>query len=93
MKRHANSLRGLEQAWLVLVLLAMASLLLTHRTGGLSGSAFTVAALVWIKAQIVARRFLELGHAGRVFQLLIQVFMAFGPLGLIMVGGGPHHAV
>jgi hypothetical protein len=77
--------KGAALAWLALVLLSAASLLLTHQGSGVSASALIVAALVWIKAQIVARRFLELGHAGLPFQWAINIFMAYGPLGLVII--------
>lgn len=81
--------RSTAFAWLGLIVLTVVSLLVTHQDGagvsGISGSALLVAALAWSKAQIVARRFLELGQAGRVFQWVVNVFALFAPLGLIAV--------
>ena len=81
-----SSNKGAVLAWFALVVLTAVSLMLTHRGDGVSTSAIVVAALVWIKAQIVARRFLELGHASPVFQWVVNVFTAYGPLGLIVIG-------
>ncbi len=81
----ASNNKGAVLAWLALILLSAASLMLTHQGSGVSASALIVAALVWIKAQIVARRFLELGHASPTFQWAINIFMAYGPLGLVVI--------
>lgn len=85
MTHKLASNKGAALAWLALVLLSALSLMLTHRGSGVSASALIVAALVWVKAQIVARRFLELGHAGRPFQWALHIFMAYGPLGLVIL--------
>lgn len=83
--KPASNNKGAVLAWLALILLSAASLMLTHQGSGVSASALIVAALVWIKAQIVARRFLELGHASPTFQWAINIFMAYGPLGLVVI--------
>lgn len=85
MNHKLASNKGAALAWLALVVLSAVSLMLTHQGHGVSVSALVVAALVWIKAQIVARRFLELGHAGTTFQWAINIFMAYGPLGLVLI--------
>ncbi len=81
----ASNNKGAVLAWLALMLLSAASLMLTHQGSGVSASALIVAALVWIKAQIVARRFLELGHASPTFQWAINIFMAYGPSGRVVI--------
>lgn len=85
MNHKLASNKSAALAWLALVVLSAVSLTLTHQGHGVSASALVVAALVWIKAQIVARRFLELDHASPTFQWAINIFMAYGPIGLVVI--------
>lgn len=43
-----------------------------------------VAALAWIKAQLLLRHYLEAQRAGRLFSRLLQGFAALAPLGLLL---------
>jgi len=43
-----------------------------------------VAAIAWVKAQLLLREYLELRRAAPVFRRLIQGFAALAPLGLLV---------
>lgn len=74
-------------AWLLLCALSVASVVLAAQSHvGLArmGLTLLVAALAWVKAQVLLRHYLELARAGAVFVRLLQGFAVLAPLGLVL---------
>jgi hypothetical protein len=71
-------------AWLGLALLTLVSTGLGTWLRGASVLPLLVAAIIWVKAQLVARYYLEL-HSSHVFiRRLVSVFIAFVPVALVL---------
>jgi hypothetical protein len=73
----------LDQAWLVLVALTLLSAFLAEALHGRTGLPILVAALVWIKGRLVARRFLESDDLHPFLRNVLRAFVAFAPLVLV----------
>lgn len=80
----STQLRPLLIAWLGLVLLTLASLGLGEWLSGRSWLPLLVAAIVWLKAWLVARYFLEAQLCRTFIRRLIWVFIAFAPIALVL---------
>ncbi|MFO1404970.1 MAG: hypothetical protein U1E96_10365 [Azonexus sp.] len=70
--------------WLVLVGLTLASLGLGQWFHGASWLPVLVAALVWIKSFLVARRFIEANLAHPYVARLVAIFIAIAPAALVL---------
>lgn len=70
--------------WLGLLLLTVISLALGARFGAASWMPLIVAAIIWIKANIVARYFIESHLAHPFITWVLRVFIAFTTIGLVM---------
>ena len=79
---HAE-LRPLASAWLVLVVLTLLSPLIGHWFNGGAWLQVLVAAIVWIKGRIVAKRFIETDSAHPFIRNVLAGFIAFTPLALV----------
>ena len=82
---HALGPRNATQAWLALLALtvACAGIAVTER-GVLPWVGWLIAALVWCKAALVARHYLEVGEAAPVFRRIVWGFIGLAPLALMV---------
>ncbi len=71
--------------WALMVLtgLSVAAAGVAHDGGTRFWMTAAVAAIAWVKAQLLLREYLELHRATPVFRRLIQGFAALAPLGLL----------
>lgn len=69
--------------WLGLLLLTVISLVLGARFGAASWMPLIVAAIIWIKANIVARYFIESHLAHPFITWVLRAFIAFTSIGLV----------
>ncbi|MCP5298601.1 MAG: hypothetical protein H6954_02735 [Chromatiaceae bacterium] len=77
-------LRPLVLAWVALVTLTLLSALLGDALRGAAGLTAIVAALIWLKAWLVARAFLEAQHCHVFIRRLVFVFIAYAPVLLVL---------
>ncbi len=82
---HALGPRSATQAWLLLVLLTIASaaIAVTER-GVLPWIGWVIAALVAWKAWLVAEHYLEVADAAPVFRVIVRGFISLAPLALVV---------
>lgn len=85
-KSFAAELLPLTAAWLALVALTLLGLYLGQWFHGRSWLPPLVAAIVWFKGALVARRFLEVGVAHPFIRRVVYGFVAFAPLALVILG-------
>ena len=78
------ALTPLVLAWLGLVGLTGLSLMLGQWLHGAAGLPLLVAAIVWLKGWLVARRFIEIQFAPPFLRRVMQAFIAFTPLALLL---------
>ncbi|MDO9596379.1 MAG: hypothetical protein Q7J47_01535 [Azoarcus sp.] len=71
-------------AWLVLVLLLLASIGAGQLFHGAPWLPFAIAAIVWVKGTLIARYFIEANHAHPFIQWALRVFIAFVPAFLLL---------
>lgn len=71
-------------AWLALMVLTLASLALGESLRGASGLPLLVAAIVWAKGWLVARHFIESHEAHPFIARMLQIFIAFVPVALVL---------
>lgn len=71
-------------AWLALMVLTLASLALGEWLRGANGLPLLVAAIVWAKGWLVARHFIESHEAHPFIARMLQIFIAFVPVALVM---------
>lgn len=71
-------------AWLALLALTLATLALGHWLHGVPWLALPVAAIIWLKGWLVARHFIESHLAHPFIARLLQFFVAFVPLALLL---------
>lgn len=83
-KTPSTALAPLVSAWLILVLLTLASLGLGHWFHGAAWLPPLVAAIVWLKGALVARRFIESPLAHPFIAWVLRVFIAFTPAALVL---------
>jgi hypothetical protein len=84
-KQPSSSLAPLAHAWLALIGLTLVSLALGERFHGMAWLQLLVAAIVWMKGILVARRFIEVGLAHPFIRRVVFAFIAFTPLALVAV--------
>lgn len=77
-------LAPLVGAWVFLVLLTLASLGFANSLRGADWLPELVASMVWLKAWLVARYFLETPHCHIFIRLVVWNFIAFAPLALVL---------
>ncbi|RIX49592.1 MAG: hypothetical protein D3M94_00895 [Rhodocyclales bacterium GT-UBC] len=79
------SLKPLFFAWLALVVLTLLSLGLGHWFHGAHWLPLLVAAIIWIKGQLIARHFIESHIAHPFIARVLAAFIAFTPLALLLI--------
>ncbi len=75
---------GLTVAWLALVALTLAGLGLSEGFRDAAWLPFGVAAIIWLKGALVARRFIESHVAHPFITRLLQIFIGIAPLALLL---------
>lgn len=78
------ALAPLTLAWLALVALTLFSLMLGQWFHGAAWLPVLVAAIVWIKGWLVARRFIEAEQAHPFIRNVLRGFIAFTPVALLL---------
>ncbi len=81
----STKLAPLAYAWLALVLLTLASVYLGQWFHGAVWLQPLVAAIIWLKGIIVARRFIEIDLARSFIRRMVYGFIAFTPIVLVIV--------
>ncbi len=84
-KDLATDLKPLTHTWLMLVALTLVSLYLGQWFHGAPWLTPLVAAIVWLKGVLVARRFIEIGATHSFIRRVVYGFIAFTPLALVAV--------
>lgn len=79
-----TSLLPLTTAWLALVALTLVSPMLGDWLHGAAGLQLLVAAIVWFKGWLVTRRFIESEQAHPFIRRVLNGFILFTPLALIL---------
>lgn len=72
-------------AWLALVALTLLSLGLGQWFHGQRWLPLAVAVIIWIKGMLVARQFIESPSAHRFIARMLNCFIAFVPIALLLV--------
>lgn len=75
---------ALAIAWLALVALTLVSLGLGEWFGSADWLPLLVAAIVWLKGVVVARRFIESHLAHPFIERVVQAFIALAPVALVV---------
>ncbi|WP_371322606.1 hypothetical protein VX159_09250 [Dechloromonas sp. ZY10] len=83
MSPTAPNLKPLVRTWLALFALTLLSLALGHWLQGANWLSLLVAAIIWLKGDLIARHFLESARATPFIARLLRYFIAFTPLALI----------
>ncbi len=85
--KHTPSIsyRPLVNTWLVLVGLTIASVALSQYLHGTVWLQLLVAAIVWIKGEMIARHFIEIRIAHPFIRCVIHIFVAFTPAALLLI--------
>ncbi len=79
-----RSMRPLLFAWAALVVLTLLSTVLGQVLKGTEGLTAMVAAIIWLKAWLVAYYFLEASHAHTFIRRLVFIFIAYAPVLLVL---------
>ncbi len=74
----------LTMAWLVLVALTLLSLMLGKWFHGAAWLQILVAAIIWIKGHLIAKRFIESDQAHPFIRNVLRCFIAFAPIALVL---------
>jgi hypothetical protein len=74
----------LAGAWFVLVVLTAVSMGAGRLFHGADWLPFGIAAIVWVKASLIARYFLEGKHIHPFLRWALRVFIAFVPIWLVL---------
>jgi len=82
--RPSTAIAPLATAWLALVALTLLSLGLGQWFHGAAWLQLLVAAIVWLKGTLVARRFIESGQATPFIRNVLRGFIAFTPVALVL---------
>lgn len=83
--RPGTNIAPLAATWLALVALTLLSLGLGHWFHGAAWLPLLVAAIVWLKGTLVARRFIESELATPFIRNLLRGFIAFTPVALVLM--------
>lgn len=81
-KALSTSLVPLAHAWLGLIVLTLISLYLGRWFHGTSWLQLLVAAIIWFKGMLVARRFIEVEGTHPFIRRVVYVFVSVTPLAL-----------
>lgn len=81
----STSYRPLVATWLTLVGLTLLSVLLSHWLQGAAWLQLLVAAIVWIKGDLIARHFVETRIAHPFIRRVTHFFIAFTPAALVLL--------
>ena len=84
MNRINDNMRSLVLPWLGLLALTLASLVLGNRFGHAPWMPLLVAAIIWIKATVVAHYFIESNAAHPFIAWIVRAFIAFVPAALVL---------
>lgn len=84
-RKPATTLAPLTTAWLILVVLTLLSLGLGKWFHGAAWLPVVVAAIVWAKGMLIARRFIESELAHPFIRHVLKGFVAFAPLALVLI--------
>ncbi len=79
-----HSMKPLLFAWAALVVLTLLSTLLGQELKNTQGLTAIVAAIIWLKAWLVAYFFLETPHAHTFIRRLVLIFIAYAPVLLVL---------
>jgi len=82
--KPATSLRPLVWAWLALVALTLVSPLLGDMLGRDQAVQLIVAAIIWVKARLVTRHFLEAERTHPFIRNVLRFFIAFTPIAIVL---------
>ena len=82
--RPSVRMAPLVLAWAGLVILTLLTIGLGEWFRGLPGLILPVAAIIWLKAWLVARYFLETPLARTFIRRLVWIFIAFAPIALVI---------
>lgn len=83
-QQPGTALSPLVVAWLTLVALTLFSLVLGQWFHGAAWLQILVAAIVWIKGHLIARRFIESELAHPFIRNVLRGFIAFTPIALVL---------
>ncbi|MEW9897596.1 hypothetical protein ABWL39_03005 [Chitinivorax sp. PXF-14] len=83
-KTLSTSLAPLTYAWLGLLVLTITSLYLGQWFHGTPWLQLLVAAIIWVKGMLVARRFIEVEVTHPFIRRVVYVFVSVTPLALAM---------
>ncbi|ENO78231.1 hypothetical protein B447_14439 [Thauera sp. 27] len=83
-RKPATSLQPLVLAWLGLVGLTFVSPQLGAGLGGQDTVQLIVAAIIWIKGQLVARYFIEAGLVHPFLRNVLRFFIASTPIAIVL---------
>lgn len=84
MNRTNSKIAPIAMAWLGLLMLTVVSLVLGNRFGHASWMPLLVAAIIWIKATMVAHYFIESDVAHPLIAWIVRAFIAFVPTALVL---------
>lgn len=84
MNRPNSTISPLVLAWLGLLLLTLASLVLGNRFGHAAWMPLPVAAIIWIKGTVVSSCFIESNRAHPLIAWIVRVFIGFVPIVLVL---------
>lgn len=80
----STAYRPLVKTWLALLGLTFASVLLSQHLHGDAWLQLLVAAIVWIKGDLIARHFIETRIAHPFIRRVTHAFVAFTPVALVL---------
>ncbi|MCG2577605.1 hypothetical protein LZ012_11435 [Dechloromonas sp. XY25] len=80
----SSSYRPLLKTWLALVGLTLLSVMLSQRLHGAAWLQLLVAAIVWLKGELIARHFVETRIAHPFIRRVTHAFIAFTPVALVL---------
>ena len=83
-RKPATSLRPLVLTWLALVGLTLLSPQLGNGVGGQEAVQLIVAAIIWVKARLVTRHFLEAERTHPFIRNVLRFFIAFTPIAIVL---------
>ena len=83
-KQPSSRVAPLAFAWLGLALLTLASIGLGNWLNGTAALPLLVAAIIWMKAGLVARYYLEVQLSHAFIRRMVMLFIAFVPLALVL---------
>lgn len=80
----STAYRPLAGSWLALIALTLFSVVLSHYLHTDMWLQLLVAAIVWIKGELIARHFIETGITHPFIRRVTHAFVAFTPVALVL---------